>query len=57
MSCGQNAGQYHSVKEINVSLGIMEEFICVGTTLTNRTSYKNQEPTVVRECLHSFDTE
>ena len=42
MSRGHNAGQYHNLKEGNVSFDIVEVFRCLGTTITNPTAYENQ---------------
>ena len=42
MSGDQNAGRSHSIKVYNSSFERMEEFKCLGTTLTNQNSVQEE---------------
>jgi len=42
MSRDQNAGQNHSIKSDNSSFEMVEEFICLGTTLTDQNSIQEE---------------
>jgi hypothetical protein len=42
MSCNQNAGQNHNIKTDNKSFERVEQFKCLGTTLTNQNSIQEE---------------
>jgi len=54
----QNVGQDHNIKIGNKSFERVEQFRCLGTTLTNRNSIQEEiKSRQVRECLLSFGAE
>ena len=56
MSRDQNAGRSHSIKIDNRSFDRAEEFICLGTTLTNQNSIQEEIKSRLKSgnaCSHS----
>ena len=56
MSCGQNAGQSHSMKIYNSSFERVEEFKYLGTTSTNQNSIQEEIKSRLKSgnaCYHS----
>jgi len=59
MSRGQNAVRSHSIKTVNSFFEKVEDFIHLGTILTNKNFLQEgiKEKIETRECLLSFDAE
>ena len=56
MSRDQNAGQTHNIKTDNSSVERVEEFRCLGTTLTNQNSVQEEIKSRLKSgnaCYHS----